>query len=109
LSTESVTPKEPVTAPTVAASVPASAEAQPLTVNVPSGNLSNITASGLVNFYYPYLPQAANATISGVKNATFSGNVIVYNVSSTGWSSVNNQGFVFQNDQYNSRREGGGQ
>ena len=83
--------------------------AQPLTVNVPSGNFSNVVGSGLVNFYYPYLPQAVNAVISGVTNATFSGNVVVYNVSNTGWASVNNGGFLFQNGQYNARREGGGQ
>lgn len=107
MSTESVNPEEQKVVKLAASEL--ASEDIPLTVNVPSGNLSNITASGLVNFYNPFLPQAANATISGVTNATFSGNVIVYNVSSTGWASVNNQGFVFQNDQYNSRREGGGQ
>jgi len=107
LSTESVNPEEQKTVKATVSEL--ASEEIPLTVNVPSGNFGNITASGLVNFYYPYAPQSANATISGVTNATFSGNVIVYNVSSTGWNSVNNQGFVFQTDQYNSRREGGGQ
>jgi len=107
LSEEIQTPEEQETVSAPISSL--ASEGTPLTVNVPSGNFGNIVASGLVNFYFPYLPQAVNAVVSGVTNATYSGNVVVYNVSSSGWSSVNNGGFVFQSGQYNSRREGGGQ
>lgn len=102
MSTESTNNTEHET-PVVSA---LASEGTPLTVNVPSGALN---ANTTTNFYYPYSPQSVNAVISGVTNATYSGNVFVYNVSNTGWASVNNGGFVFQTDQYNSRREGGGQ
>ena len=95
MSTESVPNKEQE-APKVAASELASEANQPLTVNVPSGNLSLNTTT---NFFYPYLPQTFNATAIG------SGN-IVYNTSAVGWASVNNQGFVFQSDQYNTAQRG---
>jgi len=106
LSTESTNNTEQE-APVVSAL--ASEANQPLTVNVPSGNLSNITASGLVNFYYPFSPQTFNTVATSVTNATITGTVNVVVVTGTGWASVNNAGFVFQTDQYNSRREGGGQ
>jgi len=72
---------------------------------VPSGALN---ANTTTNFYYPYVPQTLLVTLSGVQNATFSGTVPVATVTGTGWSSVNNAGFVFQTGQYNSKREGSG-
>ena len=58
------------------------------------------TASGNNNFY-PFQAQTnAAVTPSG---ATYS-----FNTTLNGWGSVNNAGFVFQIDQYNSKREGSG-
>lgn len=73
---------------------------EPLSIIVPSGALNTQTNSSL-NWFYPFLPQTGNAVISGT---TF-----VYNITSSGYASVNNGGLVFQNGQYNSKREGGGQ
>jgi hypothetical protein len=72
----------------------------PLTIIVPSGALSNQTWSSL-GWFYPFLPQTFAGTVSnGVAQPTISGN---------GYMGTNNTGFVFQNGQYNSRREGSGQ
>lgn len=97
MSTESVNNKEQE-APITAVSELASG-GTPLTANVPSGALN---ANTTTNFYFPFLEQTFNATAVG------SGN-IVWNTSASGWASVNNAGFVFQNGQYNSKREGSGQ
>ena len=84
--------------PTTGPDTPVSNE--PLTVNVPSGNFGNITASGLVNFYYPFSPQTFAGSVSnGFATPTVSGN---------GYLGQNNNGFVFQTGQYISKREGSG-
>jgi hypothetical protein len=69
--------------------------------NVPSGNLSLNTAT---NFYDPFVFGSANYTISGTPN----GNVPVYVLSGTGYSAQSQATYAFQNDQYNSKREGYG-
>jgi len=64
-------------------------------MNVPSGNLSLNTTT---NFFYPFVPQTLNATISG--------NVVIWNTSASGFASQNNAGFVFQTGQYNTTQRG---
>jgi len=98
LSTETDNNKEPE-APKVAASELASKAApvkaaEPVGVNVPDEPLNDLTYTNY-NFFYPYLRQTYD-----VRNA---------NPQATGWGSLNNGGLVFQNGQYNSRREGSGQ
>jgi hypothetical protein len=70
---------------------------EPLTIIVPSGALNTQTWESQ-SWFYPYLPQTfAGAVSNGVATPTVSGN---------GYMGQNNNGFVFQNGQYNSRREG---
>lgn len=72
---------------------------EPLSIIVPSGALNTQTWSSQA-WFYPYLPQTfAGAVSNGYAAPTVSGN---------GWMGQNNQGFVFQNGQYNSKREGYG-
>ena len=69
--------------------------------NVPSGNLSQNTTT---NWYNPFVFGSPNYTISGTPN----GNVPVYTINATGYSSLSEAGFAFQTDQYNGKREGFG-
>jgi hypothetical protein len=72
----------------------------PVGIVVPSGALNTTTWSN-EPWFYPYLPQTFAGTVSGgVAQPTLSG---------SGYLGSNNTGFVFQNGQYNSRREGSGQ
>lgn len=59
--------------------------------------MANSTATGTV-YYYPFQPQTSNAVASG--------NTYSYNVTSSGWGSVNQAGNVFQNGQYNTSVRG---
>lgn len=70
--------------------------------NVASGNLSLDTN---LNWYNPFVFGSPNYTISGTPD----GNVPVYNLSPSGYASLNNATFAFQSDQYISKREGSGQ
>lgn len=73
---------------------------QPLTIIVPSGALNAQTWTSQ-QWFYPFLPQTfAGAVSNGFAAPTVSGN---------GWNGQINTGFVFQNGQYNSKREGSGQ
>lgn len=70
---------------------------EPLTIIVPSGALNTQTWSSQ-QWFYPFLPQTfAGSVANGVATPTVSGN---------GYLGQNNNGSVFQNGQYNSRREG---
>jgi len=72
---------------------------EPLTIIVPSGALNTQTQTSL-GWYYPFLPQTFPGAVSnGYATPTVSGN---------GYMGTNNNGFVFQSGQYNSRREGSG-
>lgn len=64
---------------------------------VPSGALNSLTFLS-ANFFFPYLPQASNIVPSG--------STYVYNISSTGFASVNQAGNVFQGGQYNTTQRG---
>jgi hypothetical protein len=80
--------------------VAAATSSEPLTVIVPSGALNTQTWTTQA-WFYPYLPQTfAGAVSNGIATPTVSGN---------GYLGQVNTGFVFQNAQYNSRREGSGQ
>ena len=68
-----------------------------LKIVVPSGALNTQTYQSL-GWFNPFLPQASNVTASG---ATF-----VYNITSSGYASQNNAGFVFQSSQYNTTQRG---
>jgi hypothetical protein len=73
---------------------------EPLTIIVPSGALNAQTWTSQA-WFYPFLPQTFPGAVSnGVATPTVSGN---------GYMGTNNNGFVFQNGQYNSKREGSGQ
>jgi hypothetical protein len=98
MSEEKFTPQAGLDTPSVQEVATVSSE--PLTVIVPSGALNAQTNSSQ-NWFYPFLPQTfAGAVSNGVATPTISGN---------GYLGSNNNGFVFQNAQYNSRREGSGQ
>jgi len=63
--------------------------------------MANTNASG-TNYYFPFLPQTSNyVTPTASGTWTFSGSL-------SGWAAYNQAGNVFQNDQYNSKREGSG-
>ena len=64
---------------------------------VPSGALNTLTFLS-ANFFFPFLEQASNIVPSG--------NTYVYSTTSSGWASVNNAGFTFQNGQYNTTLRG---
>ena len=63
--------------------------------------MANTNASG-TNYYYPFQPQTSN-TATPTASGTWT-----FNASLTGWAAQNTAGLVFQNDQYNSKREGSG-
>ena len=64
---------------------------------VPSGALNTLTFQS-ANFFFPFLPQASTTVPSG--------NTYVYNITSTGFGSVNQGGNIFQNGQYNTTLRG---
>jgi len=79
------------------AGLDAPVEKAPLTIIVPNGALNTQTWSSQA-WFYPFLPQTfAGAVSNGFATPTVSGN---------GYLGQNNNGSVFQNGQYNSRREG---
>lgn len=63
-----------------------------------------VSTSGNINYFYPFVPQASQTT------STITTSGITWNIplAPTGFASFNTAGFVFQNDQYNSKREGSG-
>ena len=97
VSSDVVTPPEPdlTSAPSV--------KANPLTAIVPSGTtaLSGYTFNTPgVNWFYPFLPQQQLGLVVSGGISTISG------IAQTGWASVNQAGFVFQNGQYNTTQRG---
>ena len=97
MSTETdnnVEPEAPKVAASELASKAASVKAAaPVGVEVPDVPLDTLTYSN-TNFFYPFLRQTYNVQLADPQ--------------ATGWGSLNNGGLVFQNGQYNSRREGYG-
>ena len=73
---------------------------EPLTIIVPSGALNTQTNTSL-SWFYPFLPQTFAGTVSG--------GYAIPTASGNGYGGSNNNGFVFQNGQYNTKREGSGQ
>lgn len=95
MSEEKSTPEVELDTPKV--ELDASVSNEPLTIIVPSGALNTQTWTSQ-QWFYPFLPQTFPGAVSnGFATPTASGN---------GWNGQNNNGFVFQNGQYNSRREG---
>lgn len=79
---------------------PAEAEA-PVGAVIPSGTVLSGTTLPQDVWFNVFLPQTFPGNVSnGYAQPTLSGN---------GWGGSNNTGFVFQNDQLNTRREGSGQ
>jgi hypothetical protein len=67
---------------------------------IPSGTVLNTTTLYNEPWFAVYLAQAPN-TANGTSNGT-----ILPALSGTGWGGSNNNGFVFQNDQYNTTIRG---
>jgi len=74
------------------------ATAEPLGAVIPSGTTLSGTTIYNEPWFGPWVPQTFPGTVSGgYAQPTLSGN---------GWAGQNNNGFVFQNDQYNTTVRG---
>jgi hypothetical protein len=77
---------------------PSDAVAEPLGAIIPSGTVLSGTTIYNEPWFNVWVPQTfAGTVVSGSATVTLSGN---------GWNGQNNQGLIFQNDQYNTTVRG---